>query len=81
MSTEKRFESDSGNTEDTYDTSFEISNFDELEGLIDNNILRGIYGYGFEKPSPIQKKAVLPLLKGRDTIGQAQSGTGKTAAF
>jgi len=84
MSTEKRFESDNGNRdndEDTYDTSFEISSFDELEGLVDNTILRGIYSYGFEKPSPIQKKAIKPLLDGRDTIAQAQSGTGKTATF
>ena len=89
MSTEKRFESDSrsrinngDNNEDEYDTSFEMNRFDELEELkVDSNILRGIYGYGFEKPSPIQKKAIKPLIAGRDTIAQAQSGTGKTAAF
>jgi superfamily II DNA/RNA helicase len=89
MSTEKRFESDSGskinkgdNNEDNYDASFEMNSFDELEELkVDSNILRGIYGYGFEKPSPIQKKAIKPLISGRDTIAQAQSGTGKTAAF
>ena len=85
MSTEKRFESDSGsriNNEDDYDTSFEMNSFDELEDLkIDSNILRGVYGYGFEKPSPIQKKAIKPIIFGRDTIAQAQSGTGKTAAF
>ena len=44
-------------------------------------LLRGIYGLGFEKPSPIQQRAVLPLIQGFDTIGQAQSGTGKTATF
>lgn len=44
-------------------------------------ILRGIYNYGFEDPSPIQKKAILPILSGRDVIAQAQSGTGKTATF
>jgi len=44
-------------------------------------LLRGIYGYGFEKPSPIQQKAILPIIKGKDTIAQAQSGTGKTATF
>lgn len=85
MSTEKRFESDSGNrinNEDEYDTSFEINSFDELADLnVDRNILRGIYGYGFENPSPIQKKAIKPIISGRDTIAQAQSGTGKTAAF
>lgn len=44
-------------------------------------ILKGIYGMGFEKPSPIQMTAIMPLLKGRDLRAQAQSGTGKTAAF
>ena len=39
------------------------------------------YGYGFEKPSAIQQKAILPIIKQRDVIAQAQSGTGKTAAF
>jgi superfamily II DNA/RNA helicase len=83
MSSETRFESEnskSNNNEDTYDSSFEISSFDELEN-IDKNILRGIFAYGFEKPSPIQKKAIKPIIDGRDIIAQAQSGTGKTAAF
>jgi translation initiation factor 4A len=45
------------------------------------NILRNIYQYGFEKPSPIQQKAIVPLSKGGDLIVQAQSGTGKTGTF
>jgi translation initiation factor 4A len=57
----------------------EINNWDELE--IDINILRGIYSYGFEKPSPIQRKAIKPILEKKDIIAQAQSGTGKTATF
>ena len=44
-------------------------------------ILRGIFGYGFETPSSIQKKAIPAFLTGRDLIAQAQSGTGKTATF
>jgi ATP-dependent RNA helicase len=44
-------------------------------------LLKGIYAYGFEKPSAIQQRAILPLLKGRDLIAQSQSGTGKTAVF
>lgn len=56
-----------------------ISSFDEL-GL-KKNLLRGIYGYGFEKPSPIQQTGILPIIQGRDVIAQAQSGTGKTATF
>merc|ERR1712190_690879 len=39
------------------------------------------YSYGFEKPSAIQQRGIKPILDGRDTIGQAQSGTGKTATF
>jgi len=56
-----------------------VESFDDME--LDENILRGIYSYGFERPSAIQQRAVRPLIMGRDTIGQAQSGTGKTAAF
>ncbi|EOA93721.1 Eukaryotic initiation factor 4A-I [Anas platyrhynchos] len=44
-------------------------------------LLRGIYAYGFEKPSAIQQRAILPCIKGYDVIAQAQSGTGKTATF
>jgi translation initiation factor 4A len=44
-------------------------------------ILKSIYAYGFEKPSGIQQKAIVPLAKGHDIIAQAQSGTGKTGTF
>ena len=44
-------------------------------------LLRGIYAYGFEKPSTIQQRAILPCIKSHDVIAQAQSGTGKTATF
>jgi translation initiation factor 4A len=65
--------------EEVIDSSYEISSWDEL-GLSEN-ILRGIYAYGFEKPSPIQQKAIKPIMVGKDIIAQAQSGTGKTATF
>jgi len=45
------------------------------------NLLRGIYAHGFEKPSPIQQKAIVPIKNGNDILAQAQSGTGKTGAF
>ncbi|RSH83508.1 RNA helicase [Apiotrichum porosum] len=45
------------------------------------DLLRGIYAYNFEKPSAIQQRAIVPILRGRDVIAQAQSGTGKTATF
>ena len=62
------------------------SNWDEVcENFDDMNLreelLRGIYAYGFEKPSAIQQRAIKPIIKGRDVIAQAQSGTGKTATF
>ena len=44
-------------------------------------ILRGIYAYGYETPSPIQKKSIKYLMDKKDVIAQAQSGTGKTGAF
>ena len=53
--------------------------FDDLE--IKSNLLRGIFGNGYETPSAIQQKAIKPLIDGRDLIAQAQSGTGKTATF
>jgi ATP-dependent RNA helicase len=49
-------------------------------GLKDE-VLRGIFHFGFEKPSAIQQRAIIPISKGRDVIAQAQSGTGKTATF
>jgi len=56
-----------------------IDNFDNMS--LREDLLRGIYSYGFEKPSAIQQRAILPLSKHNDVIAQAQSGTGKTATF
>jgi translation initiation factor 4A len=56
-----------------------ISSWDELN--IQATLLRGIYNYGFENPSPIQATAIVPILEGKNIIAQAQSGTGKTATF
>jgi len=55
------------------------SNFDDLN--INENILRGVYSYGFEKPSTIQQRSIPEIIKGYDIISQAQSGTGKTGAY
>ena len=57
----------------------EYDSFDDMN--IDEKILRGLYGFGFEKPSPIQRKAIVPMIQGRDILAQAQSGTGKTGTF
>jgi len=53
--------------------------FDDMN--IPETILRGIYGFGFEKPSEIQKRGIVPISQGRDVLAQAQSGTGKTGTF
>lgn len=53
--------------------------FDSMD--LKEELLKGIYAYGFEKPSAIQQRAIVPILSGRDIIAQAQSGTGKTATF
>src|SRR5436305_2618186 len=45
------------------------------------DLLKAIQDVGYESPSPIQEQTIPPLLEGRDVIGQAQTGTGKTAAF
>ena len=67
------------------DTKYE-SNYDKVVTSFDHmnlkeNLLRGIYAYGFEMPSAIQQRGILPIMSGKDTIAQAQSGTGKTATF
>ena len=45
------------------------------------NLTRGIYRFGFEKPTPIQQMAISPIIQGKDVVAQAQSGTGKTGSF
>ncbi len=69
----------SATNEEIYDSSFEINTWDELD--LNPKLLRGIFAYGFEKPSPIQQKAIKPIILGKDVVAQAQSGTGKTATF
>ncbi|MFR3729675.1 DEAD/DEAH box helicase [Lacrimispora sp.] len=57
----------------------ETMRFDELQ--LDERILRAVADMGFEEASPIQAQAIPVQMEGRDIIGQAQTGTGKTAAF
>jgi len=57
----------------------QVQRFKDLP--LSKDVLRGIRDLGFDKPSPIQAQSIMPLLEGRDVIGQAQTGTGKTAAF
>lgn len=63
-----------------YNTSKEIKAVTTFDSILRNpDVLRGAFSYGFEKPSAIQQRAILPILQGRDLIAQAQSGTGKTS--
>jgi superfamily II DNA/RNA helicase len=73
-------EGESGTLDLTSSTDVKVySSFDEM-GLPDQ-LLRGVYSIGFEKPSSIQTKGIVPIKEGRDILGQAQSGTGKTGTF
>lgn len=66
-------------TEDPTYTVEEVTSFDDMD--LNKDLLRGVYAIGFEKPSKIQSRAIIPLAEGHDIIGQSQSGTGKTGAF
>jgi translation initiation factor 4A len=55
------------------------TSFDDMD--LPMNLLRGIYAHGFEKPSEIQKRGIVPIKNGNDLMAQAQSGTGKTGTF
>lgn len=55
------------------------SAFDEMN--LPEHLLRGVYSHGFEKPSAIQSRGIVPMKEGHDILAQAQSGTGKTGTF
>ena len=56
-----------------------VDNFDDMN--LKESLLRSIYASGFEKPSAIQQRAIIPWIKGYDVVAQAQSPTDKTATF
>ncbi|RYH30436.1 DEAD/DEAH box helicase [archaeon] len=69
-----------GDMEITLTDDVEVhASFDTMR--LKEDLLRGIYAYGFERPSAIQQRAIVPIVQGRDVIAQSQSGTGKTAVF
>lgn len=71
-----------GEAQNEASSSREVETFTDFDSMkLKENLLRGIYGYGFERPSIIQQKAVVPFASGADLIAQAQSGTGKTATY
>jgi len=56
-----------------------VAGFSEF--ALSSDVMKAVVSMGFEEPTPIQKKTIPVLLTGKDVIGQAQTGTGKTAAF
>jgi superfamily II DNA/RNA helicase len=58
-----------------------IDKFDDERLGLNDEILHGIYSYGYDRPSPIQRIAIQPILSGRDVVVQSHSGSGKTATF
>jgi len=79
---EKQEKGSTSNPKEKEETKWDehvVTSFDDMN--LRDDLLRGIYAYGFEKPSAIQQRGIMPILAGHDTIAQAQSGTGKTATF
>ncbi|PWN44963.1 ATP-dependent RNA helicase FAL1 [Ceraceosorus guamensis] len=71
-----------GDSKLVFESSEEVKVAPTFDALgLKEDLLRGIYAYNFERPSAIQQRAILPIVRGRDVIAQAQSGTGKTATF
>lgn len=68
--------------EENNNNNSEIKSFESFDSMnLKESILRGIYSYGFEYPSVIQKTGIVPIIECNDCIAQSQSGTGKTATF
>jgi superfamily II DNA/RNA helicase len=67
------------NTDNCIENITDIKEWDSLN--LKDDLLRGIYRYGFEKPTPIQSTSILPIIEKKDVIAQARSGTGKTGSF
>ncbi|KAL3232834.1 hypothetical protein RNJ44_04750 [Nakaseomyces bracarensis] len=77
MSTEQMAQLDESQIETNYDKV--VYEFDDMN--LDEKLLRGVFGYGFNKPSAIQQRAIMPIIEAKDVLAQAQSGTGKTGTF
>lgn len=76
------------NTKNTDMTEFsemasnDVKVFDSFDEMgLEDDLIRGIYSYGFENPSKIQARAIVPMKERHDILAQSQSGTGKTGAF
>jgi ATP-dependent RNA helicase len=65
-----------------FETSEDVDIYNGWDVMgLKEELVRGIFCYGFDKPSAVQQRAIVPIVKGRDVIVQSQSGTGKTAVF
>lgn len=71
--------SDTVTCEEVYSSNKEYDSFNDMN--LADNLLRGIYAYGFENPSILQARVIIPMIMGRDTVTQAPAGIGKTAAL
>ena len=70
------------NSEMTESIQDDLKMYDSFDDMnLHDNLIRGIYAYGFERPSKIQQLAIVPMSKHTDILAQSQSGTGKTGAF
>jgi len=86
---EKKGEASKKEEKDSADSKTEANGSAEWDKIYESfqdmglkkKLLRGIYAFGFEKPSAIQSRAIVPTMRGHDIIAQAQSGTGKTGTF
>jgi len=68
------------NNQPALETEIKIyENWDDFK--LSEELTRGIFAFGFDKPTPIQGQAIVPIITNRDIIGQAQSGSGKTGSF
>eukprot|EP01084_Bolivina_argentea_P063063 115206_1 len=79
INTTQNYSASSKGSEFTSNWDAVVESFDHLD--LNKDLLRGIYSYGWEKPSKIQQRAIIPVIKGHDTIAQAQSGKGNNGTF
>jgi translation initiation factor 4A len=69
-------------SEPAIEPSADVKVYDSFESMnLSEKLLRGIFAYGYERPSDIQTKGIVPIKEGHDLLAQARSGTGKTATF
>ena len=65
-----------------FETTKDLKAYETFESMnLREDLMKGIYAYGFDKPSPVQQRAIIPIINGKDVIVQSQAGTGKTCVF